>query len=77
MENLEININGVTEPTYPFGKVMGAAGFAGGVGYAIVQKTGFWKGWGYAIIGSIALGGIGYAIDYANNTKNNISFKAK
>lgn len=74
MENLEVNISGLTQPTYPYGKVMGAIGFAAGVGYAISQKTGFWKGWGFAIIGSVALGGIGYGIDYARNSKNNVTF---
>jgi hypothetical protein len=33
-------------------------GFAAGVAYAFHKKTGFWKGWGIAIIGGIATGGL-------------------
>lgn len=48
------------------GHVLGAAvGFAAGAGYAFYKKTGFWKGWGLAIIGSIVIGGLGYGIGYA------------
>lgn len=43
--------------------LLGGLGFATGVVYSFAKKTGFWKGWGIAIIGSIALGGIGYGID--------------
>ena len=43
--------------------LLGGLGFASGVAYSFAKKTGFWKGWGIAIIGSIALGGIGYGID--------------
>jgi len=55
------------QDTYPFGQTLGAIGFATGVAYSFAKKTGFWKGWGIAIIGSIALGGIGYGIDSFNN----------
>jgi hypothetical protein len=37
-------------------------GFATGVVYAIHKKTGFWKGWGFAIIGSIVIGGLAKGI---------------
>lgn len=47
--------------------LLGGLGFATGVAYSFAKKTGFWKGWGIAIIGSIALGGIGYGIDSFNN----------
>ena len=43
--------------------LMSGIGFAGGVVYAFAKKTGFWKGWGIAIIGGIVAGGIGYGID--------------
>ena len=48
--------------------LLAGIGFATGVGYAFIKKTGFWKGWGIAIIGSIALGGIGYGIDKLRNS---------
>lgn len=50
-------------------RIGSSVGFASGVIYAFSKKTGFWKGWGIAIIGSITLGGIGYSIDYARNKK--------
>lgn len=68
-KNLKLTITN-TEPikaSYPFGQTLGAIGFAAGVFYSFNKKTGFWKGWGIAIIGSIALGGIGYGIDSFNN----------
>lgn len=40
-------------------------GFALALGYAFKVKSGFWKGWGYTILGSMALGGIGYGIGMA------------
>ncbi len=49
--------------------LMAGLGFAGGVAYGFSKKTGFWKGWGIAIIGSIALGGIGYGIDQFQKNK--------
>lgn len=57
-----------TSPKNVFTLVGSSLGFAGGVYYAFKNSTGFWKGWGIAIIGSIVLGGIGYAIDNAVNT---------
>jgi len=49
--------------------LMSGLGFAGGVAYAFAKKTGFWKGWGIAIIGSIVLGGVGAGIDRATFLK--------
>ncbi len=49
--------------------LLAGLGFAGGVFYAFKKSTGFWKGWGIAIIGSIALGGIGYGIDQFQKDK--------
>lgn len=43
--------------------LLGGVGFASGVVYSFYKKTGFWKGWGIAIIGGLALGGIGYGLD--------------
>ena len=40
-------------------------GFIVGLGYAFNVKSGFWKGWGYTILGSMALGGLGYGIGLA------------
>lgn len=48
-----------------YSKIGSSLGFAGGVALAFKNNTGFWKGWGYAIIGSIVVGGVGYSIDYA------------
>ena len=45
-------------------------GFAIGVAYAFKVKSGFWKGWGYAILGSIVLGGVGYGVGMAKKKKN-------
>tara|TARA_B100001059_G_C17673025_1_gene495572 strand:+ start:435 stop:704 length:270 start_codon:yes stop_codon:yes gene_type:complete len=42
-----------------------SVGFALGVAYGFKVKSGFWKGWGYAIIGSIVLGGVGYGVGMA------------
>ena len=69
MENKNVQIT-IEEPNkYPVSQLMSAVGFAGGVAYAFNKQTGFWKGWGYAIIGSLALGGIGYGIDAMRNSK--------
>ena len=54
-------------------QIGGSIGFALGVAYAFKTKSGFWKGWGYAIIGGIALGGIGYALDSGRKDSQNAS----
>ena len=51
--------------------VGGSLGFIVGLGYAFKVKSGFWKGWGYTILGSIALGGLGYGIGMAIKKKDN------
>lgn len=43
--------------------LLGGLGFAMGIAYAFRYKSGFWKGWGIAIVGGIAGSGIGYGID--------------
>ena len=54
-------------------RIGGSLGFIVGLGYAFSVKSGFWKGWGYTILGSMALGGLGYgiglAIDSSKKTK--------
>jgi len=55
--------------TFKWQPLLGGLGFAGGVAYAFTKKTGFWKGWGIAIIGGIALGGIGYGLDQFSKNK--------
>lgn len=48
------------------GRTIGSSiGFAIGVAYGFKVKSGFWKGWGYAILGSIVLGGVGYGLGLA------------
>ena len=52
-----------------YNQLLGSIGFASGIAYAFYKKTGFWKGWGIAIIGGIELGGIGYGIDMMTKDK--------
>jgi hypothetical protein len=51
-------------------KIGSSLGFTIGIVYAFKVKSGFWKGWGYAILGSIALGGLGYGIGMAIKNKD-------
>lgn len=60
---------GTKQINLTYTRIGSSLGFASGVIYAFNKKTGFWKGWGIAIIGSITLGGIGYAIDYTKYNK--------
>ena len=46
-------------------KIGSPIGFTIGLVYAFKVKSGFWKGWGYTILGGLALGGIGYGIGMA------------
>ncbi len=46
-----------------------SVGFTIGLIYAFNVKSGFWKGWGYTILGGMALGGIGYGIGMAIKEK--------
>jgi hypothetical protein len=57
-------------PKYIYASILSPIGFMGGVAYAFNKKTGFWKGWGIAILGSIVLGGVGAGIDRAKYLKN-------
>ncbi len=61
---------------YPIGRIAGSVGFASGIALAFKHKTGFWKGWGYAIIGGLVVGGIGYGIDSIRNSSNNKKYLA-
>ncbi len=56
-------------PKYVYASILSPIGFLGGVAYAFSKKTGFWKGWGIAIIGSIVLGGVCSGIDRATYLK--------
>lgn len=49
---------------YPFAKIGSGIGFTIALIYAFQTKSGFWKGFGYTILGSMALGGIGTGVDY-------------
>ena len=42
-----------------------------GLVYAFKTKSGFWKGWGYMILGGLTIGGVGYGIGYAIPKKQN------
>ena len=55
------------ENNYVFRQLFGGLGFAAMIVYAFRVKSGFWKGWGYAIIGGIGGMGIGYGIDLLVN----------
>lgn len=59
------------QESLPFTHIFGGIGFASGVVYAFHKKTGFWKGWGIAIIGGLCLYGIGYGIDSLINKNKN------
>lgn len=69
-ENIEKNTFGYFNPdpnNYSYlGRNIGSSvGFAIALGYAFKVKSGFWKGWGYTILGSMALGGLGYGLGMA------------
>jgi len=55
-------------------RIGSSLGFIVALGYAFKVKSGFWKGWGYTILGSMALGGlgagVGLAIDSSKNKNN-------
>ena len=51
------------------GQIGSSIGFVIALGYAFKVKSGFWKGWGYTILGSMALGGLGYGIGMAVKKK--------
>lgn len=51
---------------HKWGMLLGSVGFASGIAYAFAHKTGFWKGWGIAIVFGIGGRGIGYGIDQFN-----------
>ncbi len=46
-----------------------SVGFTTGVIYSFANKTGFWKGFGIALVLSMTLGGLGFSIDYALSQK--------
>jgi hypothetical protein len=52
-----------------FRALLAGVGFAGGVAVAFAKKTGFWKGWGIAIIGGIVGSGIGFGLDQFSKDK--------
>ena len=59
--------------TFIGAKIGSSLGFIVALGYAFKVKSGFLKGWGYTILGSMALGGlgagVGLAIDSSKNKK--------
>lgn len=46
-------------------------GFATGVGYAFYKQTGFWRGWGYGIVGAITLASLTRGVGFLT-TKNKV-----
>ena len=46
-------------------RIGSSLGFIVALGYAFKVKSGFWKGWGYTILGSMALGGLGAGVGFA------------
>lgn len=54
-------------------RIGSSLGFIVALGYAFKVKSGFWKGWGYTILGSMALGGLGAGVGFAidSSKKNN------
>ena len=65
-DNAEI---GTASMPLTYTKLGSSIGFATGVAYAFYKKTGFWKGWGIAIIGSVVLGSVAYGVDIMNYNK--------
>lgn len=62
---------------YPFATIGSGVGFTIGLVYAFKTESGFWKGFGYTILGSMALGGIGRGVDYLvdkDGTKKGVSY---
>jgi len=57
-------ITTLTSPTQElaFAQIGSGVGFTIGLVLAFKNKTGFWKGWGYTILGGMALSGIGYGV---------------
>lgn len=55
-------------------RIGSSLGFIVALGYAFKVKSGFWKGWGYTILGSVALGGLGAGVGLAvdSSKKNKI-----
>lgn len=52
-------------------QIGGSIGSIAGVAYAFKVKSGFWKGWGYMILGGLLIGGLGYGIGMAIPKKEN------
>lgn len=50
---------------------LGALGSAAGIGYAIVNKTGFWKGVGCWILFGMIGAGVGFAVDTLTKKEEN------
>ena len=55
------NKNNITKATL-LTSGLSTLGIVGGVVFAVKRKSGFWGGLGWAIVGSMAGGGIGYVI---------------
>jgi hypothetical protein len=58
---------------YPLSTLLGATGFLIGIVYSFKHKSGFWKGAGISILGSIAGSGIGYGLDLMMNANSDLS----
>jgi hypothetical protein len=50
-----------------FGILLSSVGSLGALIYAFKVKSGFWKGFGYTLLGGIFLGSVGYGIDVLVN----------
>ena len=67
--------NLITEETADFASMnryamlMSGVGFAGMMYYAFKTKSGFWKGFGYVLLGSIAGAAVGSGVDSFNVKK--------
>ena len=46
-------------------RIGASVGALAGVAYAFKVKSGFWKGWGYSILGGLLIGGLAYGIGLA------------
>ena len=50
-------------------------GFASGVAYAFYNKTGFWKGWGIAIVGAITIASLTRGVGFLTGVDNEKKIK--
>jgi hypothetical protein len=61
----------IKKNTFIGAKIGSSLGFIVALGYAFKVKSGFLKGFGYTILGSMALGGLGAGVGLAIDSRKN------